>query len=182
MSLYDKAAHRCTLNICRAYPEWKQAHLTEDERPAFEAWRQLNLSHLAGLRAAITQGGAPDIDRGWPVFGAEPEAVDEPKVIEVIKEVEVVREVDNPRLVQMLEKRGREVDQLATELSEAREPKATSVQRFVESQMRAGDKYETRHAELLQELEVLMNDGRKSPLGPDQERRKQELTSGLGRG
>lgn len=181
MSLYDKAALRCTQNICRAYPAWRQAHMTDDERLDFDEWRALNLAHLDALRAQITQGGTPDIDRGWPVYGDEAEGP-----VEIIREVEVIREVpvevDNPRLVQMLEKRGKEVDKLVVELEEARIPKASAVRHFVQSQMRDGDTYEARHAELLKELEVLMNNGRKDPLGPEQERRKQQLTSGLGGG
>lgn len=52
---------------------------------------------------------------------------------------------------------------------------------FVMSQMQDGDTFEVRHDELLRELEILINDGRKNPLSPTREARKAELTSGLGR-
>lgn len=69
-SLYHRAAKRCELNILRRYPAWRQAHLTEADRPLFEAWKAANTEHLQALRGAIVEGDEPDIDRGWP----DPEA------------------------------------------------------------------------------------------------------------
>ena len=68
-SLYDRAGHRCRQNILRAYPAHRQAHLTADDLPAFEAWKAVNIDHLKALRDAIVAGETPDIDRGWPVPG-----------------------------------------------------------------------------------------------------------------
>ena len=65
-SLYHRAADRCEANILRVWPAWRQAHITDETRSEFEAWRAVNVAHLQDLRDDIVKGGAPDIDRGWP--------------------------------------------------------------------------------------------------------------------
>lgn len=68
-SLFERAGIRCEQNILRLWPAWRQAELVDRkpwDRPAFEAWKAANVTHLQKLRAAIVAGLLPDIDRGWP--------------------------------------------------------------------------------------------------------------------
>lgn len=65
-SLYDRAALRCEQAILRVWSAWRQAHLTDEERPGFEAFRDECKAHLQELRDQIVDGQTPDIDRGWP--------------------------------------------------------------------------------------------------------------------
>lgn len=88
VSLYDRAGQRCEQNILRRYPAWRQANLTEADRPEFDAWVQWNKAHLSSLRDQIVRGETPDIDRGWPTGTAPAFLVPEgpkPSVVEVME-------------------------------------------------------------------------------------------------
>ena len=114
--LSDRAAMRCTSNITRFYPEWKQSELRQSGGDALNDmldFIDVNKEHLATLKQRIAEGETPCIDTGWPVMGATAEAAPEPEVIERIVEVEkvvevpveVVREVENTQRLEELEGR-----------------------------------------------------------------------------
>ena len=147
-SLYDRAGQRCRQNILKAYPAHRQAHLTADELPAFEAWKAVNVEHLKALRDAIVAGEAPDIDRGWPQI-AHPEPVSvsgagergaeaaveyqapPPEIIEVEKVVHV----ENPETQERLAEALNEKAELKAALEEALgklEARKASVDEFPE--------------------------------------------------
>ena len=90
--LSDRAASRCTANILRAYPAWKQAKLRSEGGESLEAMLEFinrNTAYLSELQAQISEGFTPCIDRGWPGMDAPTQPEPEP----LIKEVEVIKEV-----------------------------------------------------------------------------------------
>ena len=95
--LSDRAATRCTSNIARFYPAWKQAELRQsggEPLMEMEDFIERNKLHLTDLRQRIAEGEAPCIDTGWPSLDAEPvEPKPEPEVIEKVVEVEKIVEV-----------------------------------------------------------------------------------------
>lgn len=105
--LSDRAAMRCTSNITRFYPAWKQAQLRQSGGDALNDmldFIDVNKAHLADLKQRIAEGETPCIDTGWPVLGGKVETAPEPQVIEKIIEVEKVVEVareDTTRLEEL---------------------------------------------------------------------------------
>jgi hypothetical protein len=108
--LSERAHMRCTSNITRFYPEWKQAELRQTGGDALNDMLDFIdecTAHLVTLKERIAEGETPCIDTGWPSPDGVVETAPEPEVIEEIVEVpvEVVREVEDTARLEELEGR-----------------------------------------------------------------------------
>lgn len=87
-TLTERAYQRCEANILRYTPAWKQLEirLTPDEVElgnSLMAWIEANKAHLNTLLVQIGDGLSPDIDAGWPEYGAPKSAeTDSPYLFE----------------------------------------------------------------------------------------------------